>query len=116
MGCASSRTVVDVERKVLEAIAHAEAGATSVSLFGDVSIGDAGATQLAGMLRENETVTEMDLRDNQIGDEGARALADMLRENETVKAMYLDGNQIGAEGARALADGLRENADRKSVV
>ena len=97
MGCASSRTV---ERRVLEAIAQAEAGATSVDIC-DVGIGDDGATQLAGMLRENETVTEMGLTVNQIGAEGARALADGLRENATVTTMSLWCNHIGDEGARA---------------
>ena len=45
-----------------------------------------------------------------MGDEGARALTDGLRQNATVTTMDLDGNQIGDEGARALADGLQEDA------
>ena len=86
---------------MLAAIAQAGAGATSVDLH-DVGIGDAGATQLAGMLRENETVTIMYLVGNQISDEGARALADGLRENETVTEMDLDYNpmKIGRASCR----------------
>jgi hypothetical protein len=104
--------VTAAERKVLEAIAQAGAGATMLDLYG-ARIGDAAATQLAGMLRENETVTVMHLARNQIGNEGARALADGLRENATVTEMHLAHNQIGDEGARALADGLRENVTVK---
>jgi Ran GTPase-activating protein (RanGAP) involved in mRNA processing and transport len=99
----------EAERSVLGAIAAAEAGGTLVYLrFCD--IGDAGATQLADMLRDNATVTEMGLGENQIGGEGARALADGLRENATVTEISLRSNQIGNEGARALADGLWESA------
>ena len=59
--------VMNVVREVREAIAQADAGATMLDLY-DTGIGDAGATQLAGMLRENATVTTMWLGDNQIGD------------------------------------------------
>ena len=99
-GEAIAPVMTEAQRKVLEAIAQAGAGATSVDLS-SAGIGDAGATQMAGMLRENETVTTMHLRHNQIGDEGARALADGLRENATVTTMSLWCNHIGDEGARA---------------
>jgi hypothetical protein len=79
---------------VLEAIAQAGAGSTEVDLSG-AGIGNAGATQLADMLRDNATVTAMSFAVNRIGDEGARALADGLEENATVAEMYLSDNRIG---------------------
>ena len=96
MGCnASSQR--SPEGRVLTAIAQAEAGATSVNLNG-AYIGDAGATQLADMLRDNATVTAISFADNRVGDEGARALADGLEENATVAEMYLSDNRIRCWG------------------
>ena len=111
MGCASSRTETRTATQrtaALYAIEWAEAGATSVDLR-LARIGDAGATQLAGMLRENETVTRMYLGDNQIGDEGARALADGLRENETVTRMDLGSNPMSAAAKQAVRDLVAQN-------
>ena len=65
-GTATTATVTRAERKVLEAIAQAEAGATRVDLL-QVGCRDAGATQLADMLRENATVKDMNLYSNGIG-------------------------------------------------
>ena len=59
--------MTEAERRVrwyrARAIARAEAGGTSVGLY-SVGIGDkiTGVMQLAGMLRENATVTVMGLR------------------------------------------------------
>ena len=49
-----------------------------------------GALALADGLRQNATVTELNLKCNRIGDEGARALADGLRENATMAWMELN--------------------------
>ena len=59
--------MTEAERRVrwyrARSFARAEAGRTSVGLcYVYVGIGDAGAPQLAGMLRENATVTVMGLR------------------------------------------------------
>ena len=63
--------MTEVERRVrwyrARAIARAEAGGTSVGVcYVYVGIGDAGASQLAGMLRENVTVTVIGLRNNRV--------------------------------------------------
>ena len=73
---------------------------------------------------------------NKIGDKGAKALAEGLKENKTLTyldisstssfgdgLMYLDatdnlwmviiGNRIGDEGAKALSDSLKENKTLK---
>jgi hypothetical protein len=64
---------------------------------------------LANALKENMTVTVVNLCDNEIGAEGASALADALKENTTVTEIHLSYNQIGAEGASALANALELN-------
>ena len=63
--------MTEAERRVrwyrVRAIARAEAGGTSVGVcYVYVGIGDSGAPQLAGMLRENVTVTVIGLRNNRV--------------------------------------------------
>jgi hypothetical protein len=85
------------------------------------------AEMLAIALKENTTVTNINLRQNQIGDEGATAksvtnlnlrqnrigaegassLADALKVNSSVIILNLGYNAIGAEGASAIADALK---------
>ncbi|KAL0239467.1 hypothetical protein GEMRC1_009575 [Eukaryota sp. GEM-RC1] len=69
----------------------------------------------AELLKENATVTSVDLRNNSIGAEGARALADALKVNTTVTSLDLRNNSIRAEGARALADVLKVNTVVTSI-
>ncbi|MBP9694279.1 MAG: hypothetical protein KBE16_06205 [Alphaproteobacteria bacterium] len=73
------------------------------------NIGDEGARALAESLKVNGRLTSLVLYNNQIGDAGARALADALKENRTLTSLDLSRNNIGDEGARALADALKEN-------
>ncbi|KAL0243319.1 hypothetical protein GEMRC1_005880 [Eukaryota sp. GEM-RC1] len=61
------------------------------------------------MLKDNDTVTCVNLRNNSIGVEGARALAEALIVNTYVITINLWNNSIGVEGARALAEALKLN-------
>ncbi|XP_067029168.1 protein NLRC3-like isoform X2 [Acropora muricata] len=74
------------------------------------SIGNEGAGALAKGLKENSTLTSLNLRYNQIGYVGADALAKALEENSTLTSLDLSQNQIGDVGADALAKGLKENS------
>src|ERR1700729_2155198 len=75
----------------------------------DNQIGDEGAKAIADALKVNNNITDIDLAYNQIGTEGAKAIADALKVNHTITNVYLFGNQIGDEGAKAIADILEEN-------
>ena len=79
------------------------------------SIGDEGATQLAGCLRVNATLTCLRLSSNSIGAEGATQLAGCLRVNSGLTSLDLYGNSIGTEGATQLAGCLRVNATLTSL-
>ncbi|CAF3876326.1 unnamed protein product [Rotaria sordida] len=68
-------------------------------------ITDAGAERLADVLRNNMTLTTLDLVDNQIGDAGAEHLADALANNEVIviplsfvsyssSSIHIDGRDI----------------------
>jgi Ran GTPase-activating protein (RanGAP) involved in mRNA processing and transport len=75
-----------------------------------------------------QTLTTLDLSDNEIGADGAQHLADALRNNtvtvilhssisymhlyfctQTLTTLDLSDNEIGADGAQHLADALRNN-------
>jgi Ran GTPase-activating protein (RanGAP) involved in mRNA processing and transport len=64
---------------------------------------------LARVLRENRTLTEIDLSYNQIADVGAQEIAEALSENRTLTKIALSHNQIADVGAQAIADALSKN-------
>lgn len=68
---------------------------------------------LAEALKNNTTLTTLDLTDNHIGAKGATALADMLKNNKTLTVLNLAYNKIGDEGDEGLqtllVDALEDN-------
>ena len=68
-----------------------------------------GATAVAKMLVENETLTNLYLRDCHISSEGAVKLAAALCRNSTLKDLSLNCNPIGVEGASSMSDMLQHN-------
>ena len=78
-------------------------------------IGDKGAALIADALKKNTTLKKLYLGKNKIGDEGAALIADALKKNTTLTALGLYGNQIGDEGASALADALKKNTTLTSL-
>lgn len=57
-------------------------------------IGPRGAGQLAEALRRNQSLTEIDLRENQLGPKGMKVIADALAHNDTVRALHLQVKYI----------------------
>ncbi|KAL0252014.1 hypothetical protein GEMRC1_001226 [Eukaryota sp. GEM-RC1] len=76
----------------------------------DSSIGVEGARALANALNVNTTITSVDLGENCIGNEGVKMLADALKVNSTVIQINLLENHIGNDGAIALAKALQVNS------
>ncbi|MED6258011.1 hypothetical protein ATANTOWER_001646, partial [Ataeniobius toweri] len=64
-------------------------------------------------LASNNTLTHLDLRNNQINHQGASELALALRHNSTLEELDLRWNNIGMLGGRSLLEGLQKN---KSIV
>ncbi|OZG31281.1 hypothetical protein [Rickettsia endosymbiont of Culicoides newsteadi] len=54
------------------------------------------------------TITTLNLHDKQIGDAGAKELAQVLKGNHSITNLYLWGNQIGDAGVQALAEALKD--------
>lgn len=72
-------------------------------------VGANGAFHLAEALQRNNTLTSLNLRDNNIGDDGLAAIAVALKTNNTVTELDVEMNKIGNQGAVELADALRRN-------
>ncbi|KAK5606096.1 hypothetical protein CRENBAI_000537 [Crenichthys baileyi] len=64
-------------------------------------------------LASNNTLTHLDLRNNQINHQGASELALALRHNSTLEELDLRWNNIGLLGGRSLLEALQKN---KSIV
>ena len=76
--------------------------------------GAAGAAGLAEALRQNSSLTELDLSRNIIGDAGVAGLAEALKQNSSLKELDLSRNIIGDAGAAGLAEALRENSSTRA--
>lgn len=66
--------------------------------------------KLAEQIRNNTTLTELNLRDNRIDDEGAEALADIIgMPHASLRIIHLGNNTISNKGAQALAEAMVTN-------
>ena len=54
-----------------------------------LQIGPRGAIQLGDALRQNKSLTEIDLRENSLGPAGMKAIADALAENDSMRSLHL---------------------------
>ena len=68
-----------------------------------------GACQLASALSANNTLQKLILQNNLIGPEGATAFAEMLLKNKSLKKLDLRDDSIGEEGTQKLSDSLTHN-------
>lgn len=75
-----------------------------------VGLTDAGAVQVGEALSINNSLTAMDLSNNDIGDVGIRAIAEGLKNNTSVKQLRLWGNkEMKTDSFAALAEMLQSN-------
>ena len=65
-------------------------------------IGDAGAATLARDLRDNTSITAINLAYNAIGAAGAASLADLLSHNTSITEINLSGNNIHEAGVQRI--------------
>eukprot|EP01104_Vermistella_antarctica_P005727 TRINITY_DN1627_c0_g1_i11.p1 TRINITY_DN1627_c0_g1~~TRINITY_DN1627_c0_g1_i11.p1 ORF type:complete len:145 (-),score=38.95 TRINITY_DN1627_c0_g1_i11:76-510(-) len=87
-------------------------------------IGAEGAKSLAEAIKNNTTITSLQLYlySNHIGDEGAKSLAEAIKNNMKEQSHLpkrsrdLFGNDIGDEGAKSLAEAIKNNTTRRSKV
>lgn len=70
---------------------------------------------LSALLRNNQSIEEINLRNNHITDDGARALAAVLAGKNGIKLIDLKGNKISKAGIKALAEALERSERVKHV-
>ena len=110
------RYVHAVKTAAEAAASAAAAGAAGIPGFGDANgpggilqlpesgIGDEEVHALAALLRENGSITELNLRGNSISDEGARALGAVLSGPSRIRTIDLRENFISKNGVKAIAE------------
>ncbi|CAF3997705.1 unnamed protein product [Adineta steineri] len=81
---------------------------TEMDLHGKI-IDDIEMQFLTDALINNETIIKLDLSQNKIGDIGIQHLADALQINRTITELDLSQNHIGDEGIQYLANALQIN-------
>jgi hypothetical protein len=69
-------------------------------------MGPEGAKSFGKLLTTNETLTQLDVSDNQMKAEGAAALADGLLSNSVLLCLHVFSNQMGSEGGKLLASAI----------
>lgn len=68
-----------------------------------------GVQPLCDVLKDNQSITHVDLRNNKIGADCGPFVGDMLRHNSTVTHLDLSWNDLGIEGGKAILDGMQAN-------
>ena len=72
---------------------------------------ESGLIELASALRINNSLTELDLRNNNIGQHGGVAIARALQVNKTLRSLDLRWNEIGNGGAIAFKELLKSGGN-----
>ena len=75
-------------------------------LLGSDSLSTEQQARLGDLLN---TLTSLDLEENNLKDAGAESLAEALQDNHTLTTLYLGDNDLNAAGAEFLAKALQDN-------
>lgn len=109
------RIVKTEKAEAIRALRNNERGVTNIYLHAK-GLDDDDVLELAGPLRNNNTIEKLWLSTNKIGVRGAAVLADAVRANSTLKFLCLDGNdEIGDGGVRIIADAIKSNTTLESL-
>lgn len=74
-----------------------------------VGIWETGVKALADCLTINQTLQDLDLRNNKIGPQAAQYLALSLKHNTCMRRVDLRWNAVGLTGAKSLLDTMKWN-------
>ena len=66
-------------------------------------------------LKNNHSITDLDLSNNSIGAQGGGNIAELLEYNNTLLQINLDGNRIGREGLESIIQALARNNSLTSL-
>jgi hypothetical protein len=97
----------------LVVLAHAlRSSTTVVSLcmkWNHVGSHERGIQALCDVLKSNQSICHVDLRNNKLGPECGKHLEQMLRDNNALTHLDLSWNELGPEGGKALLGGIQGN-------
>jgi len=97
----------------LVVLAHAlrsSSGVVSVCLkWNHVGSHERGVRALCDVLKGNQSISHLDLRNNKLGPECGPLLGEMLRDNNCITHLDLSWNDLGVEGGKALLSGIQAN-------
>ena len=68
-----------------------------------------GAIKIAGAIKVNKTLQELDIRQNNISDNGAAAISDALKSNSSLKILNISSNKITDEAAFKIGEAIKMN-------
>jgi hypothetical protein len=68
-----------------------------------------GVQALCDVLKDNQSITNLDLRNNKIPSDCGIYFSEMLRENSSLTHLDLSWNELGPEGGKALLEGIQAN-------
>ncbi|KXS12056.1 RNI-like protein [Gonapodya prolifera JEL478] len=74
-----------------------------------IGLWDTGVKALADALTVNQTLVDLDLRNNRITPQGAQCIAMSLKHNTALRRLDLRWNNVGLLGGRAFVDALKWN-------
>lgn len=97
----------------LVVLAHALRSSNNVASiclkWNHVGSHERGPRALCDVLKVNNSISHLDLRNNKIGPECGPLFGEMLRENRNITHLDLSWNDLGVEGGKALLRGLEAN-------
>jgi hypothetical protein len=97
----------------LVVLSHALRSSGNVTSFclkwNHVGSHERGLRALNDVLKGNQGVTHLDLRNNKIGPECGALFGEMLKENNALSHLDLSWNDLGIEGGKALLNGIQAN-------
>jgi len=97
----------------LVVLSHALRSGSSVSSvclkWNHIGSHERGMRALCDVMKGNQSITHLDLRNNKIGPECGVPIAEMLRENGCLTHLDLSWNDLGPDGGKAVLDGIQAN-------
>lgn len=80
-----------------------------------IDVNSVSARSLAKAMWANNTITCLDLSNNNINDHGGSYVARILKRNNTLKKIELDNNQLGPKTCQAFGESLKINTSLRTL-
>jgi len=109
-----NKVTADGVKSICEHLGSAERQLPELNLARN-EFGDAGAQEVAKLLKSNPTITKVNLSGCKIGNKGVAAIVDALGSEGNVLDLDLSHNEIGVEGALSVEKLIKQNSNISNV-